>query len=64
VLEEHLALVRQLDVTAVSTQQADAELVLEAGDRLRQRRLGDVETLGCSPEMELLGDGDEVADLA
>jgi hypothetical protein len=64
VLEEDLARVRELDAAAVAAEQPDAELVLEAGDGLGQRRLGDVEALGGMPEMELLGDGDEVAELA
>jgi hypothetical protein len=40
-------------------EQGGADLRLEATDRLRQRRLGDVEALGGSSEVALLGDGDE-----
>jgi hypothetical protein len=33
-------------------------------DLLAERGLGDSETLGGAPEMQLLGDGDEIAEVA
>ena len=38
-----------------------AELALELADLLRQRRLGDVQPIGGPAEVQLLGDGPEVA---
>jgi len=35
--------------------------VLELVDLVAQRRLGDVEARGCAAEVQLLGDGQEVA---
>ena len=42
-------------------EQLDAEIVLELPDRLRQRRLRNVQALGGAAEMELLADRHEVA---
>ncbi len=39
-------------------------MLLEPTDRCRQRLLGEVQTLGRLREIELLGDGQEVAHLA
>src|SRR5205814_2880608 len=55
---------RELDVPARTVEQTRAELPLELRDGLRQRRLGDVQSLGCSSEVELLAQNREVAELA
>ena len=44
-------------------EQLQAELGLELGDRLRERRLGDVELLGRARDLSLFRDGHEVAKL-
>ncbi len=45
-------------------EQLGAEAALELGDGAGQRRLGDAEALGGAADVRLLGDGDEVAQLA
>ena len=45
-------------------EQESAEFSLELLDLLTQRRLRDVESRRSAPEMQLLGDGDEVAEMA
>ncbi|MEU1426206.1 hypothetical protein ABZ412_03905 [Nocardia sp. NPDC005746] len=51
-------------MATVTFQQSHAELILELANLLRQRRLADVD-LGCgAPEVQLVGDGDEVAQSA
>ena len=62
--EEHLARRRELDAAGRPIQKRRAELRLEPPDLLRQRRLGDVQTLGGAPEVALLGDRDEGAEVA
>ena len=42
----------------------DADLLLEPADLLRQRRLGDVLTLGGAGEVALVGERDEVFELS
>ncbi len=64
VAQERLAGRGQLDAAAGAGQQADAELLLQAGDLLAERGLGDVQAGGGAAEVKLLGDGDEVAQLA
>jgi hypothetical protein len=54
----------QRDATAVAVEQGDAEAPLHLCDRPRQRWLGDAETLGRPAEVQFLGDGDEVPELA
>ena len=54
----------QLDVPAVANEQRAPDARLERLDLLRQRRRGDMQTLGRAPEVQLLGDGDEVTQLA
>jgi hypothetical protein len=49
---------------AGSIEQLDAELTLELGDRLRERRLRDVQLLRGPDELALLGDRYEVEHLA
>ncbi len=46
---------RQLDAMGGATQQLAADELLEASNLPAQGRLGDVEPLGCAPEVELLG---------
>ena len=52
---------RQRDDAARPLEQLDAELGLELADRLRERRLADVQALGRAPEVQLLADREEVA---
>jgi hypothetical protein len=51
-------------VSAVSHEQRHPEAGLQRLDLLRQRRRGDVHALSGTAEVQLLGDGDEVAQLA
>jgi hypothetical protein len=48
----------------VAVEQRRTEQLLERKDRLLQRRLRHVKARGGAAEMELLGDGDEIAQLA
>ena len=54
----------QLDLALVAQQQRRADLLLELADLLAQRRLGHVQALRRAAEVQLLGDGDEVAQVA
>ena len=54
----------QVDAPSRAGEQGDAELGLELADLLRQRRLRHVEAFGGPAEVPLLGDGDEVAEVA
>jgi hypothetical protein len=63
VLEEHCSRRRQLDLARRPDEQRRAELGLERPDLSRERRLSDVQALGCAAEVQLLGDGDEVAEV-
>src|SRR5690349_4117451 len=47
-----------------TVQEHHAELGLELADLLAHRRLGDVQPLCRAAEMQLLGDGDEVAEMS
>ena len=62
VLQERDAGVGEGDVAAGAGEQRDAELVLEAADRERQRRLRDREPLRGAAEVQLLGERGEVAE--
>jgi hypothetical protein len=64
ILQEDLPGLGQLDPAPVALEQRDPQLVLELGDLPAESGLGDVEALGRPPEVELLGDGDEVAQVA
>jgi hypothetical protein len=44
-------------------EELDAELPLQALDALGERRLRHAESIGCPAEMQLLADGDEMAQL-
>jgi len=63
-LEERLPGGGQLDLPAGASEQFCAEGALELSDLVAQRRLGDVEPRGGTAEVELLGDGQEVANQA
>lgn len=63
-VEEHLTRAGERDAAAVAFEQGDAKASLELLDRPRQRRLGDAEPLGRPAEVQLLGDRDEVPELA
>src|SRR3546814_15488658 len=52
---------RQLHPARGAGEERKAELVLELLDLLRQGRLGHVQSHGSATEVELLGDGHEVA---
>jgi hypothetical protein len=54
----------QRDAAAIALQQCDAKAALELLDRPGQRGLGDAEALGGPAEVQLVGDGDEVPQLA
>jgi hypothetical protein len=54
----------ELDVAAGADEQVGAERALELVDLVAQRRLGDVQARGGPAEMELLRDGQEVAEQA
>ena len=62
--QERLAGRGQLDLALVAQQQRRADLLLELADLLAQRRLGHVQALGRAAEVQLLGDDDEVAQVA
>ena len=63
-IEEPLAGRGQLDLALVAQQQRRADLLLELADLLAQRRLRHVQALGRAAEVQLLGDDDEVAQVA
>ena len=54
----------ELDAAAGALEQPAAQLGLERADLLAERRLGDVQARRGAPEVQLLGDGDEIAKLA
>ena len=60
-VEQRLAGQRQLDLVRGAPEQLDADELLERADLPAQRRLRQVQLLGGAPEVELLGDGDERA---
>src|SRR5262249_10327707 len=62
--EEGDAGVGQAAPAVRAIEQADAELVLERADLLAERRLRHVQAGGRAREVQLLGDGDEVAEVA
>ena len=62
-LEETLPRLGQLDDPGSPAQQRNADLLLERGDLLAQGRLADVEALRGAPEVQLLGERDEVAEM-
>ena len=50
------------DLPAGPIEQPDTELLLEGPDLLAEARLRHAEAVGGAAEVELLGDGDEIAD--
>ena len=64
VSQERLAGRGELDAAAGAVQQPASELILEPRDLLAQGRLGDVQASRRTAEVKLLGDGDEVTQLA
>jgi len=62
--KQHLAGLRQLDAARLAAEQLHPQLGFERPDLLAQRRLLDAEPVGGARHMPLLGDGDEVAEMA
>ena len=62
--DEQLAGLGQRHAPGGPFDQADPDFFLQATDLLRQRRLGNVLARGGSREVEFLGEGDEIAQLA
>ncbi len=62
-IEEDAPCLRELNSSAIPSQELDADGALELQDLLGKARLGDVETFRRSPEMKFFGDGDEVPEL-
>ena len=60
-LEERPAGRGERNLAAGADEQVGAERVLELANLVAQRRLGDVEARGCAAEVQLLRDGQEVA---
>ena len=52
------------DLAAGALEQAQAEVLLELADALREGRRRDVQPSGSAPEVTLLGDGHEVPEVA
>jgi hypothetical protein len=63
-LDERAAGVGELDVAGGAHEQFGPEVALEAGDRRAQRLLGHVQPGGGAREVQLLGNGEEVAEQA
>ncbi len=63
-VQQGLAGRREGDLAGGAHQQRDAELPLQLLDRPGERGLGHAEALGGAAEVQLLGDGDEVPELA
>ena len=61
--EEHAPGRKQGHSARSAFEELRSELVFERTNLPAQRGLSEVEALGCSPHVALLGDGDEVADL-
>ena len=61
VLEQHLPVRGQLHLARRAREELATDLALQGSDLRRQRGLGDVQPLGRSAEVQLLGDGQEVA---
>ncbi len=63
-LEEDEACAGELDGARGADEESVAEDLLELANLLGEGRLGEVQALGCAAEVQLLGDGDEVAQVA
>jgi hypothetical protein len=64
VTDEHPTGFGQPDPAARTVEELDAQLLLQSPHLLAQRGLGDVLALRGPAEMQLLGDGQEVTQLA
>ena len=64
VVEEQSARLRQAHPALAALEQLRAQLRLQRLDLLAQRRLADVQALGGAGEVQFLGDGDEIAQVA
>ncbi len=62
--EQHVAGRSGRHPATIAVQQLGTQLPLEVADLLRQRRLSDVQDGRGTHELTLLGDGDEVAQMA
>ena len=62
--EKRLARLGQLDPARLAPEQLHVELGFERADLLAERRLLDAEPLGRAGDVTLLGDGDEIAEVA
>lgn len=60
-VEEQPAGVGEFDAAVGALEQARTDFLLQRLDLLAQRRLGDPQALGGAAEVQLLGDGDEIA---
>ncbi|CAM5280540.1 hypothetical protein SRIMM317S_00435 [Streptomyces rimosus subsp. rimosus] len=63
-VQQHLSGAGQADAAAVAFQQADTEAPFKLLDRPGQRWLGHAEALGGAAEVQFLGNGQEVLQLA
>jgi hypothetical protein len=63
-VEEEPAGFSERDRSPISSKQLDTQLPLEVLDLVREWGLRDVKPRGCSTEMQLLGDRDEIAEVA
>jgi hypothetical protein len=61
--EQELAVRGELHFARGAVEELAAELALECPDLRRKCRLRDVQPLGCAAEVQLLGDGEEVAQM-
>ena len=62
--QEHGTGCSECDSTTIPIQEGDAESALQPADRSRERRLSDPQALRCAPEVQLLGNGDEIPEFA
>ncbi len=63
-IEKNAPRLGQRDPAAAAFEQAHAQQVLQRTDLLAERRLRHAEILCRAPEMQLVGDGDEIAQMA
>ena len=62
--KESLSDGRELHAAGMPLKQSHSQLSLQGGDRLRQRRLGEMQPGRRARHLSLLGDGDEVAQMS
>jgi hypothetical protein len=63
-LEKDLASACELDGARGAKEESVAKNLLELSNLLGERRLGEMKALRCATEVQLLGDGDKVAEMA